>query len=95
MMPNRILGIPTIEEAAPANFVAAEEAELQSQIRVAIDRMRCRMCGSLNYATTLFVFRASVEKMMECRNCGNVAREMLYEDDDGPLAFLSRYELAW
>jgi hypothetical protein len=55
--------------------------------------LRCRWCDSLNYATTLFVFRASVEKMTECRDCGSTAREMLYDDE--PLAFLSRYELAW
>jgi hypothetical protein len=95
MFPNQILGIPIIEEAAPANFVAAEEVELHSQVQHAVELLRCRWCGSLNYATTLFVFEASVEKMIECRHCGNVATERLYEDLDGPLAFLSRYELAW
>ncbi len=77
MIPNQILGIPIIEEAAPANLVAQQEREFCSQIQAAIDLLRCPLCGSLNYQTTLFVFSTGVEKMVECRNCGNVYEEML------------------
>lgn len=93
MIPNQILGIPSIEAAAPGDFVAAEERELYSQIQLAIDMLRCPACGSLNFETTLFVFYASVETMIECRNCGNVDTEMLL-DDTGPLAFLSHHAIA-
>ena len=77
MIPNQILGIPIIEEAAPGNLVAQQEREFCSQIQAAIDLLRCPLCGSLNYQTTLFVFSTGVEKMVECRNCGNVYEEML------------------
>ena len=36
--------------------------------------------GSLNYETTLFVFSACIEKMIQCRDCGNVYQEILYKD---------------
>ena len=88
MIPNQILGIPIIEEAAPSGFVAEIERELYSQIRVAIDMLRCPSCRSLNHETTLFVFSAGVEKMIECRDCGNVHEEMLYDDVKGLLGFL-------
>lgn len=87
MIPNQIFGIPNIEEAAPSGFPALQERELYSQIRAAIDMLRCPACGSLNYQTTLFVFSAGVEKMIECDDCGDVHQEML--DDTGKLlAFL-------
>jgi uncharacterized Zn finger protein len=88
MTPNQFLGIPIIEEAAPSGFPAQQERELYSQIQAAIDMLRCPACGSLNYETTLFVFAARVEKMIECRNCGDVYREMLYNDVEGLLGFL-------
>ena len=88
MIPNQILGIPIIEEAAPSGFAAELEPELHSQLRVAIDMLRCPSCGSLNYETTLFVFSAGVEKMVECRNCGNVHEELLDAHGRGLLAFL-------
>ncbi len=88
MIPNQFLGIPIIEEAAPSGFVAQIERELDSQLRAAIDRLRCPSCGSLNYQTTLFVFSTGVEKMVECRNCGNVYEEMLDDNASGLLAFL-------
>jgi uncharacterized protein (DUF983 family) len=88
MIPNQFLAIPIIEEAAPSGFVAQIERELYSQIRAAIDMLRCPSCGSLNYETTLFVFSTGVEKLVECRNCGNVREEML-DDKAGELpAFL-------
>lgn len=90
MIPNQILGIPIIEAAAPGNFVAQQERELYSQIQVAIDMLRCPSCGSLNYQTTLFVFSTGVEKMVECRNCGNVHEEMLDDNAQDLLAFLPR-----
>jgi len=90
MIPNQFLGIPIIEEAAPANLVAQQERELYSQIQVAIDLLRCPSCGSLNYETTLFVFSTGVEKMVECRNCGNVREEMLDANASELLAFLPR-----
>jgi len=90
MIPNQILGIPIIEEAAPSGFVAEIERELYSQIRVAIDMLRRPSCGSLNYQTTLFVFSSGVEKMVECRNCGNVHEEMLDDNASQLLAFLPR-----
>ena len=77
MSPIQILGIPIIEEAAPSGFPAQQEPELYSQIRAAIDRLRCPSCGSLNYETTLFVFSTGVEKLVECRNCGDVREELL------------------
>ena len=85
MLPNQILGIPIIEEAAPSGFPAQKERELFSQVQAAIDMLRCPSCGSLNYQTTWFVFAASVEKMVECRNCGNVHQEILYNDAKGLL----------
>jgi len=88
MIPNHILGIPIIEQAAPGDFVSQQERELFSQIQVAIDMLRCPSCGSLNYQTTLFVFSAGVEKMVECRNCGNVHEEMLDDNASQLLAFL-------
>ena len=88
MIPNNILGIPIIEEAAPSGFPAQQERELYSQIQAAIDMLRCPECGSLNYQTTLFVFSSGVEKMIECRNCGNVHQEMLYNGVKGLLGFL-------
>ena len=88
MNPNQILGIPIVEEAAPGGFLSQQERELYSQIQAAIDMLRCPSCGSLNYETTLFVFSACVEKMIECRNCGNVHQEMLYNDVEGLLGFL-------
>ena len=83
MIPNQILGIPIIEEAAPGGFPAQQERELYSQIRAAIDMLRCPSCGSLNYQTTWFVFLASVEEMIECHNCGSVHQEILYNDGCG------------
>lgn len=88
MIPNQLLGIPIIEEAAPSGFLAQQEREIYSQIQAALDMLRCPSCGSLNYQTTLFVFAASVEKMIECRNCGNVHQEILYNDVRGLLGFL-------
>ncbi len=88
MIPNQILGIPIIEEAAPSGFPAQQERELYSQIQAAIDRLRCPSCGSLNYQTTLFVFSTGIEKMVECRNCGNVHQEILHNDVRGLLGFL-------
>jgi hypothetical protein len=88
MIPNQILGIPIIEEAAPSDFVAEKERELYSQIRLAIDMLRCPSCGSLNYETTLFVFSTGIEKMVECRNCGNVHEEILDDNASKLLAFL-------
>jgi transposase-like protein len=88
MIPNQILGIPIIEEAAPSGFVAEIERELFSQLRVAIDMLRCPSCGSLNYQTTLFVFSTGVEKLVECRNCGNVYEERLDANASQLLAFL-------
>ncbi|MGO9108666.1 MAG: hypothetical protein ACLP9L_05480 [Thermoguttaceae bacterium] len=90
MIPNHILGIPIIEQAAPGDFVTQQERELFSQIQVAIDMLRCPLCGSLNYQTTLFVFSSGVEKMVECRNCGNVHEEMLDANTSELLAFLPR-----
>ena len=90
MIPNHILGIPIIEQAAPADFVTQQERELCSQIQFAIDMLRCPLCGSLNYQTTLFVFTTGVEKMVECRNCGNVREEMLDANASELLAFLPR-----
>ena len=95
MLPNQILGIPIIEEAAPSGFPAQQERELYSQIQAAIDMLRCPACRSLNYQTTLFVFSSTVEKMIECGNCGNVHQEILYNDVEGLLGFLpSRVGLA-
>ena len=88
MNPNQILGIPIIEEAAPSGFAAQQERELHLQLQAAIDLLRCPSCGSLNYETTLFVFPAVVEKMIECRNCGDVRRARLYKDVGGLLGFL-------
>jgi len=88
MIPNQFLGIPIIEEAAPSGFVAEIERELYSQLRVAIDLLRCPSCGSLNYQTTLFVFSTGVEKMVECRNCGSFHEELLADNASGLLAFL-------
>ncbi len=88
MNPRQILGIPIIEEAAPSGFPAQQERELHSQIRAAIDMLRCPSCRSLNHETTLLVFSAGVEKMIECRDCGNVHEEMLYNDVKGLLGFL-------
>ena len=88
MIPKQILGIPVIEQAAPGNFVSQQERELFSQIQVAIDTLRCPLCGSLNYQTTLFVFSSGVEKMIECRNCGHVHDEMLDDNAGELLAFL-------
>jgi len=88
MTPNQFLGIPIIEEAAPSGFPAQQERELYSQIQAAVDMLRCPACRSLNYETTLFVFAASVEKMVECRDCGNAHQEMLYNDVKGLLGFI-------
>jgi transposase-like protein len=88
MIPNQLLGIPIIEEAAPGSFVAQQERELYSQIQVAIDMLRCPACGSLNYQTTLFVFSTGVERMVECRDCGNMYEEALDDDAGRLLAFL-------
>ena len=90
MIPNQFLGIPIIEEAAPSGFPAQLERELYSQIQAAIDMLRCPVCGSLNYQTTLFVFSRGVEKMIECRNCGSVHDEMLADNAGELLAFLPR-----
>ena len=62
MIPNQILGIPIIEEAAPSGFPAQQEREFYSQIQAAIDMLRCPWCGSLNYETTLFVFSTGIEE---------------------------------
>ncbi len=88
MNPNQILSIPIIEEAAPSGFAAQQERELHLQLQAAIDLLRCPSCGSLNHETTLFVFPAVVEKMIECRHCGDVRRAMLYNDVCGLLGFL-------
>ncbi len=88
MNPNQILDIPIIEEAAPSGFAAQQERELSSQLQAAIDRLRCPSWGSLNYETTLFVFPAVVEKMIECRNCGDARQAMLYNNVGGLLGFL-------
>jgi hypothetical protein len=88
MIPKQILGIPIIEEAAPSGFAAQQDRELHSQLKASIDRLRCPSCGSLDYETTLFVFRAVVEKMIECRNCGDVHQAMLFNDVGGLLGFL-------
>jgi hypothetical protein len=84
MLPNNILGIPIIEEAAPSGFAAEKDRELYTQLRLAIDLLRCSSCGSLNYQTTLFVFSTGIEKLIECRNCGNTHDELL----DGKVASL-------
>ena len=89
MIPKQILGIPIIEEAAPADFAAQQERELQAQLQAAIDMLRCPHCRSLNYETTLFVFSAGVEKMIECGNCGFVHEEMLEGNAGELLAFLA------
>ncbi len=89
MFQNQILGIPIIEEAAPSGFPAQQEREIYSQIQAAIDMLRCPSCGSLNYETTLFVFSRGIEKLIECRNCGNVHEEMLEDDGGELLGFLS------
>jgi hypothetical protein len=99
MTPNQILSIPIVEEAAPSGFPAQQERGLYSQIQAAIDMLRCPSCGSLNYETTLFVFPVCIEKMIECRDCGNVYQEMLYNDVEGLLGFLpsrvaSSYDLS-
>jgi hypothetical protein len=91
VLPNQILGIPIIEEAAPRNLAAEKEHELYSQLQVAIEMLRCPSCGSLNYQTTLFVFSTGIEKMVECRNCGNVHEEVLDDNAIGHLGFLSHY----
>ncbi len=87
MLPNHILGIPILEEAAPGDFVAQQEREVRAQLQAAIDMLRCASCGSLNYETTLFVFTSGVEKMVECRNCGFIHEEMLPENVVGQLGF--------
>ena len=86
MIPNQFLGIPIIEEAAPSAFPAQEERELDAHIRLAIDKFRCPACGSLNAEMTLFVFSTGVEKLTECRNCGNEQREIV--DPAPTLGFL-------
>ena len=91
MFQNQILGIPIIEEAAPSGFPAQQERELCSQIQAAIDMLRCPSCGSLNYETTLFVFSRGTEKLIECRNCGNVQEERLDGSNFEHLRFLPRY----
>ncbi len=93
MFLNQVLCIPIIEWAAPSGFPAQQEPELYSQLRAAIDMLRCPGCGSLNYETTLFVFRSGIEKMIECRGCGAVHEELLGEETSGEeaddlLAFL-------
>ncbi len=90
MIPTQILGIPIIEEAAPSGFSSQQERELYSQIQAAIDMLRCPSCGSLNYETTLFVFFRGIEKLIECRNCGNVQEERLDGSNFGYLRFLPR-----
>ena len=90
MIPNQILGIPIIEQAAPSGFAAQKERHFYAQIQAAIDMLRCPSCGSLNYETTLFVFSTGVEKMMECRDCGNVHEETP-DAATGLLAFLPAY----
>jgi len=90
MIANQFLGIPIIEEAAPSGFAAEIERELYSQLRVAIDSLRCPSCGSLNYQTTLFVFSTGIEKLVECRNCGNVHEEIVDDNASQLLAFLPR-----
>ena len=37
---------------------------------------------------TLFVFSTGVEKMIECRNCGNVHEDLLEDNAARLLAFL-------
>ena len=91
MFQNQILGIPIIEEAAPSGFPAQQEREIYSQIQAAIDMLRCPSCGSLNYETTLFVFSRGIEKLIECRNCGNFQEERLDGSNFGHLRFLPRY----
>jgi hypothetical protein len=88
MIPKQILGIPIIEEAAASGFAAQQERELYSQLLAAIDLLRCPSCGSLNYETTLFVFPAVVEKLIECRSCGDVRQAVHYNDVGGLLGFL-------
>jgi hypothetical protein len=88
MVPFRILGIPIIEEAAPGDFVAQTEREIYSQVQLAIDALRCPLCGSLNYEITLLVFSTGVEKLLECHNCGGMHEEMLSDRAAGLLAFL-------
>jgi hypothetical protein len=90
MIPNRILGVPIVVEAAPSDFVAAEDRELYSQIQRALDALRCPECGSLNYSTRLFVFSDSIEKRTECHVCGNVETETLPGNAPGLLSFLSQ-----
>ena len=88
MIPYHVLGIPILEEAAPSGFAAEREPELHSQLQAAIDRLRCPSCGSLNYEITLFVFSTSIEKLVECRNCGASREEMLVDASNQLLAFL-------
>jgi hypothetical protein len=90
MIPNQILGIPIIERPAPGDFVARQEHQRHSQLQAAIDALRCSLCGSLNYETTLFVFKTGIEKMTECRNCGAVREECLRDEPGELLAFLPR-----
>ena len=85
---NNFLGIPNIEEAAPSGFASQAERELYAQIQAAIDRLRCPWCGSLAFETTLFVFSTGVEKLIECRACGNAHEEMPGKRT-GHLAFLT------
>ena len=40
MIPNQILGIPIIEEAAPGDYVAQVDRQLHSEIQAAIDLLR-------------------------------------------------------
>src|SRR5271165_902701 len=91
MIPNHIFGIPIIELAAPSHYVSRVERELFSQLRRAIDMLRCPSCGSLNYETTLFVFSTGVEKLIECRQCGNIRQERSDDQVDGLLGFLPQY----
>ena len=51
--------------------------------------LRCPLCGSLNYEITLFVFSASIEKLVECRNCGASYEEVVVDDPHQLLAFVS------
>ena len=88
MIPYHVLGIPILEEAAPSGFVAEREPELHSQLQAAIDMLRCPLCGSLNYETTLFVFSTGIEKLIECRNCGASHEELLVDPSNQLLAFL-------
>jgi hypothetical protein len=89
MVPFQILGIPIIEDGAPSDFVAQTERDVYSHVQVAIDALRCPMCGSLNYEITLLVFSTHVEKLLECRNCGGLHEEALAERFHALLAFLS------